>query len=323
MLYMAMMIVATGCLVTPESYRKKGDTFYQNEEYEKALENYEKAYKDLKSDSEFELQLARTYWKTNKIPECQKTLLGILEYRPDFVEAYRLLVQVYTLMKNFQKVVETYETIVELDPSDVVAQNNLGILYSKLKKPNEAIACFQTCMRLQPDYAEAYINLANVYAQNLRDDDTAYYFYKKFTELKPNSSRTAAVRNWLSDYDLTHTGENKRAISLEHFFKGEALLVKAEFEAALEMYQKALTQFNHPDYYYKVGYVQKELGDYDKAIVSLNKAIEMEPRNQEYRYYLGWVYKLAGQTEEAKSQWEIVLRNDPEHRRARKALALL
>jgi tetratricopeptide (TPR) repeat protein len=321
-LFLILVTAMLGC-ASPEKHRKKGDIFFEQQAYAQALTEYSQTKNVYLTNRDFQMKCARIYWELNKLPECKQALDRVLQLKSDDLEALRLLAMVYSLARKNDELVPLYLKIIELDPKDPIAYNNLGILYQKNRKFDLAMEKFSQALSVNDEYPDAYLNLGNLFTQEMKDDATAYYYYSQFMKLAPTSNLAADVKSWLHEYDLVNTGENKKAISLGNYFQGEKYLQKAEFEKALAEFKRALAVYSEARYYFKCGFVEKELGLYGDAVTHLKEAIRLDATNTDYLYQLGWVYKLKGETDLARAQWEHVLRLDAEHQKARKALSVL
>lgn len=322
-LLLILVLILPAACATPQSYVKKGNAFYEAEQYQLALPEYSKAMEAYQTDREFLLRLARTYWHMNRFPECQQTLMKMLALDEADLDALRQLAMLYSVGRRFDLLSDVLKKIIVHDPQDPISRNNLGIIYQKAKKLRDAEEHFLQAIKVDKDYPDAWLNLGNLYAQDMKDDATAYYFYRRFLELVPNSPRVVDVRTWIRDYDLSHVGENARARAQEHFFKGEEHLREARFEQSLLEYREALRLSSDHRFMFKCAYVEKELGQYDDARKHLLDALAQDSNNTEYMTTLGWVYKLMGDNERAREQWENVLRYTPDDERVRKALNLI
>jgi tetratricopeptide (TPR) repeat protein len=84
--------------------------------------------------------------------------------------------------------------------------NRLGILLIGDKRLAEAEAAFRRALRYEPRYAQAYCNLGVMYSGPMNAPDKAYEAYRAFLDLAPADPQAAAVRSWLTDYQLRVVG---------------------------------------------------------------------------------------------------------------------
>jgi tetratricopeptide (TPR) repeat protein len=62
-----------------------------------------------------------------------------------------------------------------------------------------------------------------------------------------------------------------------HFDKGEKLFALGKFDAALEEYQRAFDAKPIPAFLFNIGQCHRNLGDFDQAIFSFQKYLELSP----------------------------------------------
>lgn len=75
--------------------------------------------------------------------------------------------------------------------------------------------------------------------------------------------------------------------------------------AAIRYFQKAIDlNPNLSGAYFEQGISHGQLGDFDKALSLVNKALEMEPQNGLYLYGRGRVYLLAGKQDQAMEDFK-------------------
>ncbi|MFC1849616.1 tetratricopeptide repeat protein [candidate division CSSED10-310 bacterium] len=309
--------------VAPITHQKRGDSFYQQAQYQQALVEYTKAAQEMDVNRDILMKLAQTHWQLRQLHDCEATLQKIIKMRPADREALQLLTKIYQTQERFEALENIFLALVRINPRDVDALNNLGCLYQKMRKLERAIEHFKLCLKYKPDFPEPYLNCADVYAQDLLDDDTASYFYQRYLSLDPTSPAATVTRKWLQDYQKVHPVESYRARSLKHYYQGEQYLHDQEYGLALREYQIAFELQSDPEYLFKSGLAHKELRNYDEACELILEAIEADPDNLDYLYALGWVYKRKGDIDNARAQWQLILKHDPNHSQAIKALSIL
>ena len=116
-------------------YYNKGMDQSKNENFEKAIEYFEKAVKE---DSEFAFA-----WDN----------LGIN----------------YRRLNNYDKAIECYKKSLELDPKGLMPLQNIAIVYQYKKEYNKAIEAYEKLAEIDKNNPEIYYGIGNVYATNLKD----------------------------------------------------------------------------------------------------------------------------------------------------------
>ncbi len=137
--------------LTAEDWFQKGYNSFEIEEYDKAIECFQKA----------------------------------IEIHPDFAEAYYNMGTVYHYKGNYDRAIECYHKALEINPNHAKAFNNMGSSYYYKINYDKAIECYHKAIEINPDYADAYYNMGIVYGKK-RNNDKAIECYQKAIEINPN-----------------------------------------------------------------------------------------------------------------------------------------
>jgi len=142
-----------------DCYRRKGNGYFNN-----ALVQYRKAQAQYPTEPRVHLKIGVLYMKSNQ-PGAR-------------AEA----------RKAFQR------AIVE-DPAYKSAYNNLGILSMQEGNAEKAIEYFAKVLDIDTDYANAHLNLGILYQDYQRNENLAYYHYRRYLDL--GGRRAKEVRKWM------------------------------------------------------------------------------------------------------------------------------
>ncbi len=89
------------------------------------------------------------------------------------------------------------------------------------------------------------------------------------------------------------------------FNKGALCATYGNDRAAIKYFQKTITlDPNRSGAYFEEGISYGQLGQFDKALALIDKALEMQPQNGLYLYGRGRVYLLAGEKEKAMQDFK-------------------
>lgn len=261
-------------------YYDKGVEFYQNRDYNQAVEQFDQAIA-LSSDyaaAYYERGFAKrgtNFYSTNIIgPSKEQTNSAI----QDFEQASKLYLtqgeealakksNAYALLLQGDRekgALQELNWTIRFNPDDVQAYLMRCYTYGKLDKYEEAIADCNKAIETQLDYAEAYNLRGRIYQAQDKIQEAIADFGKAI-ELKPNFAE--AYRN--------------RGTQL--FLMGKLSEGMADFNKAIEI---------KPDYseaYEGKGSVYHQMGEREKAIENYSKAIETSPY-----YHLAWTYTSRG-----------------------------
>ena len=203
----------------------RGNSLYAAEQYNAALENYEKAF-----------------------------LL-----KPDYAEAHCNCAIVLCSLERYQESIESCDRAIRLKPELAEAYFNRGNALHALKQYEAARQSFDRAIELKPDYADAYYNRGST-LQPLGQNESALESYDKAILVNPNhaqahNNKGSALQSLLQ-YEAALACFDK-AIALKPDYaeacnnRAGALLALKQYQAALASYDKAILL--KPDYEYLPG----------------------------------------------------------------------
>ncbi|MCX8197012.1 MAG: tetratricopeptide repeat protein [Candidatus Micrarchaeota archaeon] len=147
------------------TYYHRGNTYYEKEDYEKAIEAYSTA----------------------------------IILNPTFSEAYFNRGLCHYNLKNFDKAIADYTKAAELDPKNPVIYNNRGDAYYRKQDFNAAIEDYDRALAINPKYLKAYYNRGLAYAC-LQDYEKAVEDFTEVIKLNPNFAEAYHVRGLAYDF---------------------------------------------------------------------------------------------------------------------------
>lgn len=232
------------------------------EDYTKAIElnnNYSYAYSN-RSNVKFEI---RDY--TGALYDCNKAI----ELDPSIYNNYRLRGYIYMIgFKNFGEANKDFTQAIQMNPNDTGLYFQRGMSYNYQGNKIEAIKDFSKSISLNPNNTDAYFMRA-LNKSYLNDRNGAISDYdeilkrEKFT--KPFVYNMATVYNNKA-YCLVELGKINEALPL--------------VTKALELDQSfSFIWDTRGEIYYK-------LGDFDKCISDMNRALDLDQSSNSY-YYRG------------------------------------
>jgi tetratricopeptide (TPR) repeat protein len=178
------------------------------------------------------------------------------------------------------------------------AWNNLGLLATREGRTAEAIPYFQEALRLSPDHLIALNNLGNAYRQQ-----------KQWDEARKVLERAVAVgpQDPEANYSL-----------------GMVFAQIDDTEHAFEYLRRAL-QFRpaYPEALNNLGVLYLRTRRRDEAVASFEECMRVAPAFDQSYLNLARVYALEGAPDKARTVLLELLKQHPDHARARKALAEL
>jgi tetratricopeptide (TPR) repeat protein len=286
--------------ITAEQYNKQGDEFFEAEQYDDALEAYNKA----------------------------------VQLKP-IASAYYHIGWIYNDQDQFAQAIEPLSQAARLRADYAEPHQELGYTYYKLGRSQEAIFAYQDAIRLKPDYGRAYLGLGDVYFNQTKqyapamnayregvrfkaDNATAFYNLAWcYNELNMNADAAGAARQAIvlkADYPEAYNelGYANRMLGGQQP-KGSARAQQL-FNEAIADYREAVRL--RPGYglaYTGLGDVYySDLGRCQPAVPPYEQSVRISPNNAKVRYNLGWCYNELQRYAEASEQLREAVRLKPE-----------
>lgn len=76
---------------------------------------------------------------------------------------------------------------------------------------------------------------------------------------------------------VAHADDPATRAAKRHFDRGQKLFTLGKFDEALDEYQKAFDASPLPDFLYNIGQCHRNLGDYEQAIFSFKRFLQLDP----------------------------------------------
>lgn len=199
-----------------------------------------------------------------------------IRLKPDFAEAHNELGVALQSKGQLNAALEHYQKALALKPAYPEAYYNAGVTLCGLNRSEEAIAPFLQVVRLRPDHAEAHSQLGALFA-SLKRTDEAINHYRRAIEIKPDN---VEILNDLACALLN------RIASLEDFTEAE------------KCYRQALQYRDDlPAVYMNLSVLLRDTGRIDEAMVYLQRAHELSPRNADVLASMALAHEYKGEFE--------------------------
>jgi tetratricopeptide (TPR) repeat protein len=220
------------------------------------------------------LNLGSIYAREQKWPEATAAYERVIELKPNYIEAYWSLAQIYGVLEEQEKSIDVYYQI--------------GKLYAGAKEWNKAINAFDHIIEFQPDHAEAHACLAQIYsvlgnkeaeanawyrAVSLKDDKATGEIYYQVAK---NLQATGKIEEAIASFQQAI--ERDPAFLPPYYELGALHLEREELGKARKYYDLLLEQDpNQGRVYYQLGTIALKQQKYPKAISDFRNCIRLEP----------------------------------------------
>lgn len=197
--------------------------------------------------------------------------------------------------------IKHYNECLDSNPFSEVAWYNLGVAYAKDTQIEKALEAYDFAIAILPSYTWAFLNKGLLLIDEERHEE-AIPVFKDLLEIEPLNAEVLAYLGECSA-KLGDTENAEKAfdlaiqISAEHapawFGKASLLIEQERHEESLTFLQKAIELEQHnEDYRYMFAVVSIKLKNYEEAETHILEAIKIDPKEVEFRSLLAEIYYI-------------------------------
>jgi|GEM_PF-2275977 len=297
-------------LISPQVFFRCGQSYGSMEQYDKALQNFNRA---IELNPKYDRAIAYR-GITYRRMECYEKALQDFNLAVELDPKYNWVIAnrgiTYRLMESYEKALQDFNRAVELNPKYNWAIAHRGMTYSLMERYEEALQDFNLAIELNPKYGWAITHRGMTYSLMERYEE-ALQDFNLAIELNPKYGWAIAERGYtyrlmeryeeaLQDFNL--------AIKLDPKYDW-AIAQRGIIYILMERYEEALQDFNraielNPKYGWAIaerGFTYMLMERYEEALQDFNRAIELNPRSDWYLYLRGFTYLILYQTDSAKA----------------------
>ncbi len=284
-----------------------------NEQYEEALQAYEKALICDGKAGYIARKLPLILLRLHREDEAREKLLDYIGKHPDTVDARLLLARIYIRKKEFAKAASQYEAVHRLHPKETRSLLLLSELYLIQGQQQKALSTLNQALAIEPENYAAHLFTARILADG-KEYDKAVSFYNKALRL-----------NWSTDLELELAEvylQQKKYARAEQIYRsilasepanreaGLALvhvyLLEKKNRQAIELLNRLKTVADNPgEIELTLARVYARNKEYEKAAAILRKILVRENIPQA-RYMLAILYVQQKRYEDALLQLRLV-----------------
>jgi serine/threonine protein kinase/tetratricopeptide (TPR) repeat protein len=268
----------------PEGHTCLGDVYNSTGQYERALEQLQRASSLTPDDVPTLGELAEAYDKLGKTGEAEAAYKRAIELRPHYWAVYNWLGFFYYGHARYAEAADMFRKVTEVSPENARGYSNLGGMYLMEGKYNDAISALRRSAELQPS-KDAFVNLGAAYYY-LRDYPAAIDAFKsaqKFDE--------RYFLAWGNLGDALYWSAGRRGESAVAYKKAVEL---ARSDLAVNP-EDAVLAANIAEY-------SAMLDDRQTADQYANRALQIDPKNPEVLFRSALVYNHFGDTAKTLAQ---------------------
>lgn len=242
--------------------------------HQKAIEQYRQALYHTEFPEDVYHLLALEYQLIGAYEKALRYLKLSLEQFPEDEIALYNLALCYDLSEKPESGVEYLEKFIDQNPYSEIAWYHLGLMQAKLENFPQALKALEYAMLIDEQFSAAYYERARILELEFRYQEAAETYQATF------------------DYD-GGSGYGYYKTGLCYLKLGKPL--KAE-----NFLNKAIQEDSElEEAFYELALLKDEQKQWPEALYMVNKAVELDPENWEYRHSAALIYRRAGKQDEA------------------------
>ncbi len=144
----------------PWAYNNRGIIYADRQEYEKAIQDYNKAISIKHDHAGSYNNRGNIYLDRKDYGKAMQDFNKAISIKHDFAEAYNNHGIVYFVKKEYEKAMQDYNKAILIKHDYADAYNNRGSVYFVKKEYEKAIQDYNKAILIKHDYADAYANRA-------------------------------------------------------------------------------------------------------------------------------------------------------------------
>jgi len=199
--YLAAALLCLFCgsasVYAADNFLEKGIAEFKNENYEEALEFFEKGYKENPIDARITFFLGLTHREMQNYSDAVRFFRQTLILDPEAAEVKFLLADVLFGMGKYKEALDAVEYAIKKGVRSGQSNYLKGMILLKLKKPAEAIQAFNKAKKLEPSLKQqADFQIASAYLQE-KKFKKAKEIFKGLLTVDPTSDWALFSKDYL------------------------------------------------------------------------------------------------------------------------------
>ncbi|MFW6108171.1 MAG: tetratricopeptide repeat protein [bacterium] len=279
--------------------------------------------------------LANTYRATRKPEKEIEIVRKLVDVAPEEPRHRLRLGNLYVRVSRFKEARQQYEKAVQLAPNDVDARLALGGYFLRMAQYDLAVEQATQILEIEKNQPKALALLARCHLadRNLEEAKDVLQRITKVTDAGEDDPGTLAFRQ-LAQLDLLEgnldsalaryreaVDKNPDSVP-DRMGLGHALRRKGQIGEALQQYKQVLAvDSTNSTALLALAQIYRATGRLDLALDTCEQAKKISPSAPQVRFEMAAIQRAREQYDEAIAEYKAVLKDKPNHLRARVAIA--
>ncbi len=274
----------------PGLYAQRATVFYENEGYDEAIADMNKALALDSTNIGFHHLLADIYLDYYKSKKALETMEHVAAMYPDSILTLLKLSEFYHILTMHEESMRTIDQILQRDPQNAEAFFMFGVNFKELGDRNRAINSFQKAVNYDPDLIDGWVNLGQLYAEI--DPERAAQYFDTALDIDP------------TDPLIIHA-------------KADFLRDQDNLLEAIDLYKSiGLIDQQYEEAYFNAGLLYMELDSLEAAKGMFDLTIGVDPVHYKAFFFRGMALEKMGDIEQAKKNYVQSLTFKPDYQLA-------
>jgi len=299
---------------------KLAEAYEKTKNFSSAAEYYKQILTKASGDDKAMLALAGACLKAGRYDEAIKWYKEVIRKQPRNASAYANLGLAYGGKGLWNEEIEHYKKAISMNARDPVVQFNLAVAYEKRNLDQEAEQAYDKVLKLTPGDSDAILRLANIAYKN-KKYDKAIRLYEKIIKAMPQNASAYANIGFaygeLKKYKLSAENYEKAvrygiADAQVHQNLAYTYAKLGKKKESIAMYEKCAARRPTIEVLTILAEHYIDEKQYDSAIASYKKMIDLEPRKAAGYSNLAYVYGLKNDPDKEIQYYNMSLKYDPD-----------
>jgi len=306
-------------------YSLLGSLYMEAGELERAKSIYKRQIENFPGSYTAHFFIGKIHARQGHFDGAEKAFKKALELRPERHEPLFELINLYKTQGRTEKVITLLESIIAQDPDNIRASMELAFYYYRTGNKEEAARMLVKLGQRSQNEFEVIVVVIQLYLDHKKYDDAVIIIDAMLNGApdSPDLNHLRGVASYgLKKYDQA-AAHFEKVTPESRFFQDAVVHVAFIYQeqgkkaAAIKFLTSAIEKDpGNPDFKYYLGTFFEELEDYESAALHIKQAIALDPDNPRYYFRLGVVYDKWDKKEASMETMRKVIALDPKHANA-------
>ncbi|MBI3586036.1 MAG: tetratricopeptide repeat protein [Ignavibacteriales bacterium] len=320
--------------------RELGRLYFLAKQYSNASKFLQKFVEQYPGNKDARSMYMEALFYTRQYAEAAMQAQKILQAEPNSVKALRILAASQAELQKPDQAIESYKKLQKLDTLKVDDLRKLARAYTETKRDSLALLVYDDIIKIDPNQKEVYSEAGNTAMRQRLWGRAATMFEKRFTI--DTSAIGAYVNYALCEMQLNKFEDARDALlkviqkqptyPQGHLFLARTYTRLDTLPLALASYREfvKLAEDDGAKFKNELGEATGVIGlglllekKYPQAIEILTRSIKLKDDNYQTHLWLAQAYALSNKRDEARKEYQKVLKLEPKNKDALKGMEIL